>query len=154
MKNYAFIDGNNLFYGVKSLGFVMDFAKFRKFLFYKHKVVKAYYFIGLIKGNEPLYNRLTSAGYDLVFKETTKTKTGYKGNCDAELVLFAMKELKNYQKAVIVSSDGDFRCLVEYLEELNKLENVIGVKNNFSHLLAKATTKITFLDNIRHKVKK
>jgi hypothetical protein len=34
----------------------------------------------MIKGNEPLYNRLTSAGYDLFFKETAKTKTGIKSS--------------------------------------------------------------------------
>lgn len=152
-KNYAFIDGNNLFYGVKSLNFWMDFKKFRKFLKINHNVVKAYYFIGMIEGNESLYNHLSDAGFDLVFKETTRTRDGYKGNCDAELVLYAMKELQNYDKAVIVSSDGDFKCLVEYLEELGKLQNVIGVRGNFSNLLSKTTKKITFIDNIKHKLR-
>ena len=44
-----------------------------------------------------------------------------KGNCDAELVLQAMIEFKNYSKAIIVSGDGDFQCLAKYLYEQDKL---------------------------------
>jgi len=35
-----------------------------------------------------------------------------RGNVDAELVLHAMIEIQNYEKAVIVSGDGDFHCLI------------------------------------------
>ena len=52
------------------------------------------------------------------FKPTLEYKDGTtKGNCDAELVLQAMIEYLNYDKAVIVTGDGDFYCLVKYLVE-------------------------------------
>jgi len=35
-----------------------------------------------------------------------------KGNCDAELILQAMIDIDKYEKAVLVSSDGDFACLI------------------------------------------
>jgi uncharacterized LabA/DUF88 family protein len=35
-----------------------------------------------------------------------------KGNVDAELVLHTMIEYDNYSKAIIISGDGDFFCLV------------------------------------------
>jgi uncharacterized LabA/DUF88 family protein len=35
-----------------------------------------------------------------------------RGNDDAELVLHAMIDIQNYEKAVIVSGDGDFHCLI------------------------------------------
>jgi uncharacterized LabA/DUF88 family protein len=44
-----------------------------------------------------------------------------KGNVDAELVLHAMIEYPNYDKALIVTGDGDFFCLVEYLIKQDKL---------------------------------
>jgi len=77
-----------------------------------------------------------------------------KGNCDAELVLEAMKNIPNYNKAVIVTSDGDFGCLVEYLLTINKLERVVSpCLNMCSHLLRKAAgTKIDFIDNLRDKL--
>ncbi len=50
-------------------------------------------------------------------KHAEDQKPIIKGNVDAELVLYAMKELANYDKAVIVSGDGDFFSLIEYLDQ-------------------------------------
>jgi len=60
-----------------------------------------------------------------------------KGNVDAELVLHTMIEWKNYNKAVIVSGDGDFYCLMEHLEENNKLRKIIVPNRQYSSLLKK-----------------
>lgn len=74
-----------------------------------------------------MYKQLQSFGYDLIFKPTIKDRFGkLKGNVDAELVLYAAaKEYSNYDKAIIVSGDGDFRCLHEYLADNNKLLRII-----------------------------
>ena len=45
---------------------------------------------------------------------------------DAELVLQAMIEYPHYERAVIVTGDGDFGCLVRYLYERQKLERVLS----------------------------
>jgi uncharacterized LabA/DUF88 family protein len=134
---YAFIDSQNLNLGTKKdiirhnkkiyRGWVLDFRKFRIYLKDKFRAEKAFLFIGYIKENKQLYHDLRLAGFDLVFKPTTKDGFGKpKGNIDAELVLHsAAIEFKNYDKAVIVSGDGDFRCLHEYLEQNNKLASII-----------------------------
>lgn len=155
MKNkkeiiYAFIDSQNANLGTskniyknKKLtykGWKLDFLKFRKYLFNKFRVKKAFLFIGYIKQNEKMYKRLKSYGYELVFKPTVKDHQGKpKGNVDAELVLHAAAiEYPNYDKAVVVSGDGDFRCLYEYLEKQNKLLNIIiPNRHNESSLLMK-----------------
>ena len=49
-----------------------------------------------------------------------------KGNIDADLVLRAALELNDYDKAVIVSSDGDFYSLAQHLYEKNKLKVVLS----------------------------
>lgn len=94
-------------------------------------------------------------GYVLVFKPVMKTPTGkVKGNCDAELVLQAMIDLTNYQRAVIVTSDGDFRCLVEYFYRQSKLEAVLSpCREHCSILLRKAgKERIQFLDDLKRKL--
>lgn len=49
-----------------------------------------------------------------------------KGNVDAELVLHsAAIEYKNYDKAIIMTSDGDFACLMRFLIERDKLDRII-----------------------------
>ncbi|MCK5179838.1 MAG: NYN domain-containing protein, partial [Candidatus Omnitrophica bacterium] len=76
-----------------------------------------------------------------------------KGNVDAELVLHVMKEIPNYDKALIVSGDGDFCCLVEHLRKINKLLNLmIPDKNQYSSLLRKFNSDIVFMNNLRGKL--
>jgi len=59
-----------------------------------------------------------------------------KGNVDAELVLHAAAiEYQNYDKAIIVSGDGDFACLVEYLAQKKKLLHVFTPDHYYSKLL-------------------
>ena len=137
MKIYAFIDSQNLNLGTSKdirkrrrliyKGWKLDFKKFRQYLSDKFRVQKAFLFIGYIKQNENLYRRLKSYGYDLVFKPTVKDSFGkVKGNIDAELVLHSAKiQYDKYDKAVIVSGDGDFYCLHEFLIKNNKLFKII-----------------------------
>lgn len=134
---YAFIDSQNLNLGTSKdikkgkkviyKGWKLDFKKFRKYLFDKFRVKKAFLFIGYIKRNEKMYKALTSYGYDLVFKPTVSDKQGKtKGNVDAEIVLYsAVIQYKNYDNAVFVSGDGDFYCLYEYLVKNDKLGKII-----------------------------
>lgn len=126
-NNFAFIDGQNLNLGIKNLGWKLDFARFRKYLQEKYSVSTAYYFVGYMPGNQPLYSELQKAGYVLVFKPTIPDSNGnVKGNIDADLVLQAMIDFSTYDKAVIVTSDGDFYSLVKYLYQNRKLGFVMS----------------------------
>lgn len=156
-ENYAFIDSQNLNLGIRDRGWKLDFARFRIFLKDKYKVSKAFLFIGYIKDNEDLYSYLKRSGYVLIFKPILEIKRGkkvqVKGNVDAELVLHTMIEYPRYKKAIIVSGDGDFYCLVEYLKKKGKLGRLL-VPNEakFSRLLYKFIREIDFVSNLRIKL--
>lgn len=134
---YAFVDSQNLNLGTSKniyrnrkliyKGWKLDFKKFRRYLTDKFRVKKALLFIGYIPENKKLYKHLKSFGYELIYKPTVKDNQGkVKGNVDAELVLYsAAIEYKNYDKAVITSGDGDFRCLHEFLVKNKKLLRII-----------------------------
>lgn len=82
--------------------------------------------MGYVSGNESLYKFLQQSGYICIFKPVLELEDGkVKGNVDAELVLHAMIEKQNFSKAVIVTGDGDFFCLVEYLLKAGKLEKLL-----------------------------
>jgi uncharacterized LabA/DUF88 family protein len=85
-------------------------------------------------------------------KEDEKEKSTVKGNVDAELVLYAMKELAHYEKAIIVSGDGDFFSLAEYLEEQGKLANILTPNWQYSSLLKPFEAKIVRLDQLRRQL--
>ena len=154
---YAFIDSQNLNLGVRSQGWRIDYKKFRDYLKYRHSVTEAFMFIGMVPENASLYTQLTKAGFNIVFKPTVQYiedgKVTVKGNVDAELVLHsAAIEYDNYDKAVIVSGDGDFRCLVDFLAENDKLLHIIAPTNKYSKLLKTQAGYIIKVSQFRHKV--
>lgn len=154
-NNFAFIDGQNLNLGIQSLGWKLNYVRFRKYLAEKYSITTAYYFIGYVPGNQPLYSTLQKAGYVLVFKPTIPDNDGnVKGNIDADLVLQAMIDFPNYNKAIIVSSDGDFYSLVKYLYQNNKLRFVMSpyVETCSTLLKKEAKERIVFMDNLRKKL--
>lgn len=155
---YAFIDSQNLNLGTLSQGWKLDFGKFRQFLTDKYHVDKAFLFIGHIAGNESLYEYLASSGYICIYKPTLEHKSGkkvvIKGNVDAELVLHSMIEYKHYQKAIIISGDGDFRCLVEYLAARDKLAKIIIPNHQYSSLLRPFAQYIVNINLFKAKIKK
>lgn len=163
-NNYAFIDSQNLNLGTQRMGWKMDWRKFREYLRKQYGVSRAYMFIGYMSENEQLYEYMHNLGYLVVLKPTVdviaapdakakddkdKDKPAVKGNVDADLVLYAMKELPNYDKAVIVSGDGDFLGLIEYLEEQGKLDHILTPNWQYSSLFKPFEPKIFRLDQER-----
>lgn len=73
---------------------------------------------------------------------------------DADLVLRTMIEYARYEKAVVVTGDGDFYSLVEYLYQKGKLETVLSPSSErCSALLKKAAReRINFFDKLRSKL--
>jgi uncharacterized LabA/DUF88 family protein len=154
-NNYAFIDSQNLNLAIRDQGWTLDFGRFRKYLADKYGVVKAFLFIGFIPTNETLYTNLQKQGYILVFKPTLLLSDGrVKGNVDAELVLHTMIEFPNYEKAVIVSGDGDFHCLIKYLRDKKKLEKlIIPNQKKYSSLLREFIhDNVVFMNNLMGKL--
>lgn len=167
---YAFIDSQNLNLGVQKVGWKMDWRRFRQYLHDKYNVTHAYMFIGYMAENESLYEHMHELGYLIALKptlditsatetaETAKpneeehTKPVVKGNIDADLVLYAMKELPNYDKAIIVSGDGDFLSLIEYLSEQNKLLHVMAPNWQYSSLLKQFEDKIVRIDQLKREL--
>ena len=154
---YAFIDSQNLNMGIKSCGWSLDYLEFRNYLRTKYNVKKAYLFIGYISKNATLYQYLQECGFILIFKPVLEIKKGkkitYKGNVDAELVLHAMIHLKTYRQAIIVSGDGDFRCLVEYLADNKKLLKVLVPNQRYSSFLREFAPYIVQLSLLKDKLR-
>ena len=155
-KIYVFIDSQNLNMSIRDQGWRLDFKIFFKYLKTKFKVDKIFLFIGYVRENKNLYSELISIGYTLIFKPVVFNGLGkVKGNIDAELVLYSMIEYKNYDKFIIISGDGDFYCLIEYLKTKNKLGIImIPNKNRYSSLLRKFRNYFFYIDNLRNKLEK
>ena len=155
-NNYAYIDGANLHKGIKELGWKLNYQRFRIWLKEKYGITRAYIFLGLVSKHKDLYTNLQEAGFTLVFKETTYNDDGkVKGNCDADLVLKATVDYfeKNFNKALLVSSDGDYACLVKFLKERDALHSLISPSNKCSFLLRKLNVPLIYLNTQKNNLK-
>lgn len=151
MKSLAYIDGQNLYYGISkcnscsvrlgkhinlmkaadcTCGFAwsIDFKKFRKYLHEKYSVDEAYYFLGyLSEENQDLYTNLQLAGFVVIFKEhNPKALSQKKGNIDADLVFEVMKKHKEEDfMLLLVSGDGDYKKIVDYFLSRSQLQKIL-----------------------------
>ena len=157
LNNYAFIDSQNLNLAILDMGWKLDYQRFRVYLSDKFNVKKAFLFIGYVEKNKSLYKFLKKSNYELIFKPTLKYKKDQKsytkGNVDAELVLHTMIELPTFDKAIIVSGDGDFYCLIEYLIKNKKFLNlIIPNPNRYSALLRKFRQYFVYIHKLEIKL--
>ncbi len=150
-NNFAFIDGANLYEGMKTLGWKLDYQKFRVWLKEKYMVNKACVFIGMIPKFKDVYTNLQEHGYNLIFKEVIYQDNKPKGNCDGDLIVKAMEDSyeNNFDKAILVSSDGDYASLVNFLKLKNKFKTILSpaTKERCSILLKRTSMPIVYLND-------
>lgn len=154
-NNFAYIDGANLHKGIADLGWRLDYKRFRVWLRDKYGVETAYLFIGLMPEKKDLYTKLQEDGYVLVYKEITYDGAGkVKGNCDADLVLKTVVDFyeNKFDKAILVSSDGDCAGLVKFLKEKDSFHSVISPGSKCSFLLRKLNISLVYLHTQREKL--
>lgn len=103
------------------------------------------------------YKRFQKSGYSLVFKEVIyDSKGSAKGNCDADLVLHAVRDYFEHgiSKVVLVSSDGDYTPLVKFWLEKGVVCEIVSPSpvEKCSVLLKRTGAPIVYLADVRHKV--
>ena len=65
-NNFAYIDGQNVNLGVRSMGWILDMQRFRVYLKEKYGISKAYIFLGFVAENQRMYNAFQEDGYILI----------------------------------------------------------------------------------------
>jgi uncharacterized LabA/DUF88 family protein len=139
-SNLAFIDGQNLYLGTTQQGWKVDHKKFRTYLKDKYHVDEAYYFLGYItEEQQELYNNLQKSGFIVLFREHSSALKGMKkGNVDTDIVFEVMKTLierKDFTKIVLVSGDGDYKKLVDYLVKKDVFKKLLFPNKQFASSL-------------------
>ena len=145
--NEAFIDGQNLKVSTfrAKPSWNIDLKRFAE----KYKVKEAYYFIGAFDPkNQELYNALQRYGYVVVFREHTESSISHKkGNVDTDIVFSVMKKLverEKFDKIVLVSGDGDYWRMVDYLIKKDKFAKLLVPNNATLSSLYKTRTSDSY----------
>jgi len=127
----------------------------------KYNINEDYYFIGyVVERNQDLYNILQKSGFLVVFKEHNENLKGKKkGNVDTDMVFSIMKEIINkedldkpeinFDKIVLVSGDGDYKKLVNFLIERGIFRKILFPNSEFASSLYKSLGSefFDYLDN-------
>lgn len=151
--NIAYIDGQNLYMGTSKSEprWSVNLLKFRRYLLQKYKVSKAFYYLGYVQegeNTEKLYESIQSAGFILVFRQHNSAMLGKKkGNVDSDIIFSAMKRLltdNDFEKIVLVSGDGDYKMLVDFLIEQDRFEKILFPNKKFSSSLYKSISSNYF----------
>jgi uncharacterized LabA/DUF88 family protein len=154
-RNIAYIDGQNLYMGTtkREPGWKIDLARFREYLAKKYNVDKAFYYLGYVQEGphaEELYEEIQSAGFILVFRQHNAAMIGVKkGNVDSDIIFSIMKRIykqESFDKIVLVSGDGDYKMLVDFLIEEAKFAKVLFPNQRYASSLYKKITREFFDD--------
>lgn len=119
-RTIILIDGANIDHAARALGFNIDWSRFRKYFSEKMNVLRFYYYTALIEGEDWMF-RLTDwlqyNGYCVRSKPAKPRGETYRGDLDLEIAVDALSlPVGSYDQAILLSGDGDFRCLVEALQ--------------------------------------
>ncbi len=147
MTNIAYVDGQNLFMGTtrKDPEWHVDLFRFRVYLREKYNVERAYYYLGYVQNGEvyqSLYEEIQAAGFILVFRKHNSAMLGTKkGNVDSDIIFSVMKRMykeEAFDKLILVSGDGDYKMLVDFLIEENKFKKILFPKQRYASSLYKS----------------
>lgn len=123
----VFIDGSNLFSANKALGIEIDFSKLRDLFKDESNLLRIKYYTAIPDGDEfspvkPLVDFLAYNGFDMVTKPTKKFtdaegRSRTKGNMDIEIAVDMLTLAERVDHIVLFSGDGDFRRLVQAVQD-------------------------------------
>ena len=126
----VYIDGANLFFTQRHLGWQIDFSRLMAFFLSGYTSVEANYYVPAsepVSAENAAFSRvLTAHGYRIISKPVKKIvnkETGVvimKGNLDVELVVDALIDVDHYDTFVLFSGDSDFIPLLRALKAKGK----------------------------------
>ena len=122
-----FIDGANLYSASKGLGFDIDYKKLLAEFRTRGVLVRAYYYTALVENEDyspirPLVDWLDYNGYALVTKTAREYtdregRKRWRGDMDVEIAVDMMELAGHVDHIVLFSGDGDFRRLVQSVQQ-------------------------------------
>ncbi|WP_076792022.1 NYN domain-containing protein [Chlorobium sp. KB01] len=151
----VFIDGANLFYTQRHLGWQIDFSRLMAFFMTGYASVEANYYVPasepVSEENAAFTRVLTAQGYRIISKPVKKIvnkETGeviMKGNLDVELVVDALIDSERYDTFMLFSGDSDFLPLLRALKEKGK-EVIVYSTQGLSARELLAEPNVTYCD--------
>jgi len=159
----VYIDGANIFYAQKHLGWTIDWKKITDFLKRKFNVLEIRYYTG-IKNQDDKMNKYLSYLRSLNIKTITKPlkiiqdqtgRTIYKSNCDIEIAIDVLLNVNNFDVLILFSGDSDFVYLIKTLQrEFQKQIHVFSSRRTISWEIKLSVNKFWFIEDLKKEIKR
>jgi len=168
-KTKIYIDGANMFYTQKKLGWNIDWKKIKKYVENTKEVIEWKYYVG-VKGEDEKMQKylryLNNVGFNIFTKplkkikirkddilfEIYKTNHIYKANFDVEITADILLDKTKIDKVIIFSGDSDFQYLVKKLKDIGKKVIIFSSRKTISWELKLEASNIVYLEDIKDKI--
>ena len=161
LKAKVYIDGANLFYTQKSLGWFLDFKKIKEYLIKKWDITGIKYYTGVRESDERMgsfLRYLDNLEIEPITKPLKKIinskNTIFKSNFDVEMTMDILLERQSYDVCILFSGDSDFHALVEKLKNFGKKIIVFSSRKMISWELKLSVNQYIFLEDLKDIIKK
>jgi len=170
-KAKVYIDGANMFYTQKKLGWNIDWGKVKNYLENLKEVIEWKYYVGVKANDEKMqkYLRyLNAIGFSTFTKPLKKIKIQkdevlfeiykrnfiYKANFDVEITADILLDKAKTDEVIIFSGDSDFQYLVRKLKDIGKKVIIFSSRKTISWELKLEGSKVVYLEDIKEKIKR
>ena len=170
-KAKVYIDGSNIFHAQKKLGWLLDWAKIKKYLEADYEILEWRYYIGVKDGDEGMagfLRYLNAIGIKAVTKPLKKIAldlgdsraklTGqnhiYKANLDIEITVDILLDMGEVKELILFSGDSDFAYLIKRLRDLGKRVTIYSSRKTISWELKLEAAKVIYIENLKDKIKR
>lgn len=170
-KAKVYIDGANMFYTQKKLGWSIDWKKVKDCLNEKWDVIEIRYYVGVKPRDErmPKFLRyLDNIGFKPITKpvKVIKITQGdekfkiypypqiYKCNFDVEMTADILLDRTKLDQIILFSGDSDFTYLAKILRDLGKEVVVFSTRKMIAWELKLMARKYIFLDDLKDKIER
>lgn len=152
----VFVDVSNMYHSAKNLYKArVNFRELLKLATANRQLVRAIAYVVKSDTEEEkaFFDALEKAGYELKSKDLQIFPGGMKkGDWDVAVAVDAISLSKQLDVVVIVSGDGDYEPLVEYLKFSGLIVEVVGFKRSTSSKLIDVANNFTDLEELKDKI--
>lgn len=152
----VFVDVQNMYHSAKNLyGARVNFKELLRVAVANRELVRALAYVVKSDTEEEkaFFGALEKSGFELKSKDLQIFPGGMKkGDWDVGLAIDAISLSKQLDVVVIISGDGDFEPLVNYLKYSGLIVEVVGFKRSSSAKIVEVVNNFTDLEEIAERV--
>jgi len=152
------IDGSNLFYAASYLNIEIDYVKLLRCLVGDRRLVRAYFYTGVDRGNEKqqgFLHWMRRNGYRVVAKDLIQFPDGSKkANVEVEIAVDMMLLADSCDTIVLLSGDGNLAYAANVIAYRGVQVEIVSLRSMTSDNLINVADRYTDLDSIKHNVQR